>query len=93
MADDLFTRELEWMMRMRRERHDLHRLALRLRRFLEEVASTQCERDIRRWATPEAERMHDHLDRLCDLLGTSDGRYLDGNVVTDHSLGVRKLGG
>ncbi len=85
MADDLFTREIEWMLRFRRERESLHRLAIRMRRFVREVASTQGNRDVRRWVTPEAEELYEHMDRLVDFLGTSDGRYIDGEITKPHA--------
>ena len=84
MADDIFTSEVEWLLRVRRERTSLHRLAIRAiraRRHVLETSSTQGQRDVRRWATPEAEELYDPLDRLVDFLGTSGGKYIDGEVA------------
>jgi hypothetical protein len=69
MGDDMFTTEVEWLLRFRRDRTRMHRLALQARRYVRESASTQCERSIRHWKTPEAQRLHDDLDFLVDFLG------------------------
>jgi hypothetical protein len=86
MADDLFTREVEWLLRFRRERGDLYKLAIKARRFVQEVASVQLERDIRRWVSPEAERLWNELDRMVDFLGVSEGKYLEGPIVPKAGL-------
>jgi len=74
MADDMFTAEVEWLLRIRRERNRIHRMALQARRYVRDTGSTQGELDIRRWRTIEAERLHDDLDTLVEFLG-------------DHSMG------
>ena len=68
MADDMFTAEIEWLLRMRRQRTHVHRLALRARRFVRDAGSSQPERDIRRWKTVEAERLDEDLSALVDFL-------------------------
>ncbi len=69
MADDWFTAEVEWLLRLRRENTKMHRIALAARRYLLDTASTQGERDIRQWQNPRAQKLYDELDYLVNLLG------------------------
>jgi len=69
MADDMFTSEVEWLLRMRRERLQVGRLARSAARFVKDNGSTQGERDIRRWKTKEAELLHEDLMKLYEFLG------------------------
>ena len=81
MADDQFTATMEWLLRIRREHGDVLSLLRRVRKYHLTAYSTQDHRDIRRWATPEAEQIYDDLERLLTLLDPSLGKYLQGTVV------------
>ena len=81
MADDQFTSELEWLLRMRRESLGVARLIRRLRAFLLVAGSSQNERSLRVWVSPEVEQMYEDLDRLLSVLDPSTSRFLEGPVA------------
>ena len=81
MASDQFHAEVEWLLRVRRERNSILRLIRDARRVIIEGLSVQMEEGIRGWASEEAARIHDNLERVSSVLDSTMGRYLEGPVI------------